>query len=261
MIEMNAQARNLILLLFGTAIGIAAVSGTYLNYVRPVMFWFLLASAGVIVALAVTGMAADVARAREEEAREEAWEAGIVTDASPAVEPEHAHGHDHAHGSGRVGWVLLAPVLLLLLCAPPALGPDSPQGTVVQVAAPEVSAGEQYPPLPAGEAPAISLHDFQNRAVDDTAGTLDRNVTVTAYVTRRDGKTLLGRVMIWCCVADARPIEIELEGTPQLPPDRSWVTAVVRLVPGSATREREYRPLARLVTARPVPQPNPPYDY
>lgn len=252
---MNPQARNLTLLLFGTAIGIAAVSGTYLDYVRPVMFWFLVASAGVIVALAVTGMGADVAHARAQAAE---WEESA--DEPEARSPDHDHDHGHAHGSGRVGWVLLVPVLLLLFCAPPALAPgSSPAGDAG--AAPAASGGQDYPPLPAGDAPPISLHDFQNRAVDDTAGTLDRDVTVTAYVLRDAGRPVLARVMIWCCVADARAVEIELADSPALPPDGIWVTAVVRLIPGTATRERHYRPLARLITARQVAQPSPPYDY
>lgn len=249
---MNAPARNLTLLMFGAAIGIAAATGTYLNYVRPVMFWFLVASAGVIVLLALSGMASDVADARNGDAQDE----------DPGGH-DHGHGadHGHSHGTGHLGWLLLIPVLLLLFCAPPALDPSSSAGPIVQAAASASTDRQEYQPLPAGEAPAISLHDFQNRAVDDTASTLNRDVTVTAYVLHRAGRPLLGRVMIWCCVADARPIEIELVGSPDLPPDGAWVTAVIRLVPGTATRERRYTPQARLVTERRVPAPNPPYDY
>lgn len=237
---MNRPARNLLLLLFGCAIAIAAATGTYLNYVRPVMFWFLVASAVVVVGLAVTGMAADIAEARSEEEADD-------------------HDAGHAHGSGRLGWLLLVPVLLLLFCAPPALDPTSAQRTVVVAAATD-EPGRAYPPLPPGEAPHIALSDFQNRAVSDTAGTLDRDVSLTAYVTHIDGRPFLARIMIWCCVADARPIQIEVAGAPALPTDGSWVTAVARLVPGTATRERHYRPIVDLVSAHPVAQPSPPYD-
>ncbi|GAA1075660.1 TIGR03943 family putative permease subunit [Tsukamurella spumae] len=239
---MNRPARNLLLLLFGSAVAIATATGTYLNYVRPVMFWFLAASAVVVVVLAVGGMAADIAEVRADEEDEEFDDA-----------------HGHGHGSGRIGWVLLVPVLLLLFCAPPALDPGTAQRTVV-VAATTDEPGRAYPPLPPGDAPRIALNDFQNRAVSDTAGTLDRDVTMTAYVTHIDGRPFLTRIMIWCCVADARPIEIEIEGAPALPPDGTWVTAVARLVPGTATRARHYRPIVRLVSAHPVPPPSPPYD-
>ncbi|MET9328959.1 TIGR03943 family protein [Tsukamurella sp. NPDC003166] len=254
---MNRPARNLLLLLFGSAVAIATATGTYLNYVRPVMFWFLAASAVVIVVLAVGGMAADIAEARADE--ESADHIGAADTVAPAGTLPHDDAQGHGHGSGRVGWALLVPVLLLLFCAPPALDPGATQRTVV-VAATRDEPGRAYPPLPAGSAPHISLNDFQNRAVSDTAGTLNRDVTMTAYVTHIDGRPFLARVMIWCCVADARPIEIEIKGSPALPPDGSWVTAVARLVPGTATRARHYRPIVRLVSAHPVPQPSPPYD-
>ncbi|KXO88904.1 TIGR03943 family putative permease subunit [Tsukamurella pseudospumae] len=254
---MNRPARNLLLLLFGSAVAIATATGTYLNYVRPVMFWFLAASAVVIVVLAVSGMAADIGEARADEDFED--DIGFAGTLTPVAHRPHDDAHGHAHGSGRVGWVLLVPVLLLLFCAPPALDPGAAQRTVV-VAATTDESGRAYPPLPPGVAPHIALNDFQNRAVSDTAGTLDRDVSMTAYVTHIDGRPFLARVMIWCCVADARPIDIEVAGTPALPPDGGWVTAVVRLVPGTATRARHYRPIVRLVSDHPVPQPSPPYD-
>lgn len=248
---MNLPARNLTLLLFGLSITIATATGRYLNYVRPSMFWLLMLSGLVIVALALTGIAAD-GRAWDEESDDE-LDQGLRDDA----EGGSGHGHHHVH---RAAWLLLVPVLLLLFCAPPALGPQDTQSAVMNAAQLQPSESSAFPPLPAGDAPTISLHDFQNRAVEDTAGTLDRDVTVTAYVGRLNSRLVLSRMMIWCCVADARPIHIELEGTPELPAEGSWVTAVVRLVPGTATRDRKYTPLARLVSAHQVPQPTPAYD-
>ncbi|MFC7754545.1 hypothetical protein [Tsukamurella soli] len=59
---MNRTAQNLLLLLFGAAVTVVASTGTHLNYVRPAMLPFLLASGVVILALAGFGTAADVRR-------------------------------------------------------------------------------------------------------------------------------------------------------------------------------------------------------
>lgn len=249
---MNLPARNLTLLLFGTAVTVAVLTGRYLDYVQPGMFWLLLASGVAILLLAVSGMAADVARSA---AADEDLDHATHDEALP--DHAGAHGHEHGH---RAAWLVLPPVLLLLFCAPPALGPQTTPSAVMNAAAAEPAADTRYPPLPAGDAPRIALYDFQNRAVSDTTGSLDRDVSVTAYVAHLAGRPVLARMMIWCCVADARPIQIELAGAPALPPDGTWVTAVIRLVPGTATRERTYRPLATLVSAHVVAQPSPPYD-
>lgn len=247
---MNLPARNLTLLLFGTAVTVAVLTGRYLDYVQPGMFWLLLVSGITILLLSVSGMAADVARSADADE-------GCDGAAHDEALPDHTGAHEHGH---RAAWLVLPPVLLLLFCAPPALGPQTVPSPVMNAAATEPAADTRYPPLPAGDAPRISLHDFQNRAVSDTTGSLDRNVSVTAYVAHLDGRPVLARMMIWCCVADARPIAIEVADDPALPADGSWVTAVVRLVPGTATRERHYRPLVRLVSVQPVAQPSPPYD-
>lgn len=249
---MDVPTRNLTLLLFGVAIGVSAFSGDYLNFVRPIMFWILTGSAAVIIFLAITGVIEDVSSV--------AHPGGDVADGRlPAVGPAPAD-HDHSHGSSRAGWLVLVPVLLLMFCTPPALDPGYIPSSINPAARAPEDARKAFPPLPDGDAPAISLHDFQNRAIDDSAGTLNREVTITAYVVRRDAQVLLARMMIWCCVADARPIQIEARNGPLLPPDGTWVTAVVRLVPGSATPQRHYRPIADLISYRAVSAPSPPYD-
>ncbi|MDF0528341.1 TIGR03943 family protein [Tsukamurella sp. 8F] len=248
---MSTRAQNLLLLLFGSAVLLAAGTGTYLNYVRPVMFWFLLASGLVICLLAVSGMAEDVRSMQVED-----W-----NDPDPGDSPaDHGHPHGHAHGATRVAWVLVVPVLLLLFAAPPPLGADA--ASTVSVASAEPADMRAFPPLPSGAAPAMSLFDFQDRAVSDSTGALDhRDVTLTGFVQRRGSQVLMGRLMIWCCVADARTILVSLQGDHVTARPGSWVTAVVRLVPGTATRNNMYTPTAKVASWREVPVPRNQYDY
>ncbi|MFC7754546.1 hypothetical protein [Tsukamurella soli] len=59
--------------------------------------------------------------------------------------------------------------------------------------------------------------------------------------------------MIWCCVADARTIEVSLRGPQVTAPAGQWISAVLRLIPGSATSGNDFTPAATVRSWRAVP--------
>lgn len=205
---MNRQAQGVLLLLLGGAIVKATVfSDSYLRYVKESLRPFLIA-AGVM--LVVAGVMA------------------IVNDLrAPSAENEH-HGHDHGgtpHHEPRIGWMLIAPVLGLLLVAPPALGAFAAgqSGSAV------LQESDLYPPLPEGDPARISVLDYATRAVFDKGKSMnDRKVLVTGFLSDGPaGGQVLTRMMLSCCAADARPIKVGMAGdAPGGLPNDQWVEII-----------------------------------
>lgn len=50
---MSRETQNILVLLIGLSTGLIAVKGTYLNFVKPALFLWLLVAAVLLVALAV----------------------------------------------------------------------------------------------------------------------------------------------------------------------------------------------------------------
>ena len=69
---------------------------------------------------------------------------------------------------------------------------------------------------------------------------------------------LLARLVITCCAADARPIEIGIQTAAPTPPVDSWVT-VTGTYAGSYPGYT-YLPVLKASTVTPVPEPANPYD-
>lgn len=202
---MNRQAQGVVLLLLGGAVLKATVfSDIYLRYVKESLRPFLIA-AGVM--LVVAGVMA------------------IVNDLRTSTIQDEHHGHDHGdkpHHEPRVGWMLIAPVLGLLLVAPPALGAFAAgqSGSAV------LQESDLYPPLPEGDPARISVLDYATRAVFDKGKSMkDRKVLVSGFLS--DGPTggqVLTRMMLSCCAADARPIKVGMSGdSPGGLPNDQWV--------------------------------------
>ena len=111
-------------------------------------------------------------------------------------------GAHEDHEPERVGWLVLAPVLAVLLVAPPALGAFA----VDRVSRVEVSAGTLFEPLEAGAEPrSMALLEFMQRAGDrDGQSFSGAMVELTGFVAGGDGPGFdLARYSIACCAADA----------------------------------------------------------
>lgn len=211
---MNRQAQGVVLLLLGGAVLKATVfTEIYLRYVKESLLPFLIA-AGVMLVLA-----------------------GVMTiiyDLRQGSEQVEDHGHDHGDGAvhkePRVGWMLIAPVLGLLLVAPPALGAFAAgqSGSAVLIEA------DLYPPLPDGDPAKISVLDYATRAIFDKGKSMkdggggNRKVQISGFLSEGPvGEKVLTRMMLSCCAADARPIKIGMAGqTPAGIANDQWVEVI-----------------------------------
>ncbi|MGY1898771.1 TIGR03943 family putative permease subunit [Nocardia gipuzkoensis] len=250
---MRRETQNLLLLLIGGAVSWIALDGSYLRYVKPGLFPFLLISGAGFVLLGLIAIVRDIRRGA----------------ATPADE------HDHAHGTGRVQWLLLLPAAALLLIAPPALGADaavtSPRVQVVPRDSPSAQPERwPFPPLPTDPAPTLRVVDLVDRALFDSNRSLDgREVTISGFAMRPVGlgpqhpdttDTDLARVVITCCVADARYVLVHLAEMPELIEDDTWLEVRGIVEPDSAQHDRDHTPTLRVTDYQRIPAPEHTYE-
>ena len=222
---MRRDTQHVLLVLLGGALLRIAADDTYLRYVRPSHRWLLLAAGAVIVALALVGLVRD-----------------------RAGPPRHEHGH--------APWLLLAPVLVIALVAPPPLGADAVSRAGAGNAV--VRESDVFGPLPA----ELSVAEFVQRAVWDTSGSLDgHEVALTGFVLRRGAATELARLTIACCAADARPNRVRLVGDVGDHAADTWLQVRGVLQAGSATSTNGHVPALTVNEARTIPPPPDPYEY
>jgi uncharacterized repeat protein (TIGR03943 family) len=202
----NRQAQAVVMLLLGGAILRTSLGDLYLRYVKAGLRPFLIGAGALLVLAAVMTL----------------WH---EFRSDPDADPD--HGHDHGDGKQHrepmIGWMIIAPVLGLVLIAPPAMGAFAAgqSGTALSTAA-----ESDYPPLPPGDVAPITMLDYASRAVFDKGRSFaDRKVRLTGFLTTgANGRQILARMIISCCAADARPIKIGFAGDgPTGLPDDAWV--------------------------------------
>lgn len=243
---MRRETQNLLLVLLGQAILKISFDGTYLRYVKPGMFAWLVGAGIVIAGLGIVAIVRDILAARA---------GGFV---SPS-------GCDHPH-SAQSTWMLLLPVLAIFLIAPPALGADS-----VNRATSWAQRAQPAPPLPAisGKPPLLKVGDFVLRATWEPKGALTgRVVRLQGFVVhpKKNHETVqLARMHISCCAADASAIRVDLAGPAapeamRLPAD-TWIEITGQLRSGSITDVSEQTPTVDITAIRRIPVPANPYEY
>ncbi|HEY3714349.1 MAG TPA: TIGR03943 family protein [Jatrophihabitantaceae bacterium] len=233
---MSSRTQAFVLLLFGGALLRLATTDALLRYVRPVARpWVLLAGAA-IVALALWSL---FARSRE------------VGD-GPGDADEHGH-----HGSSRAAWLVLAPVVAILVIAPPALGAYSAKRLPVSAIKPP---SRYFPALADADPVPVSLLDYYSRAAFDDGRTLTaHHIALTGFVLRGEpGGFQLARLVITCCAADAQPVVVSVQTQMPAPSRDTWVTVTGTfdgMSPSDATV-----PVLRADAVTSVHQPANPYD-
>ncbi|MEV4412651.1 TIGR03943 family protein [Catellatospora sp. NPDC049609] len=207
---MNRQAQGVVLLLLGGAILKASLTDMYLRYVKAGLQPFLIAAGALLVVAAVMTIWYDLRH-------------GSTLD-TECADGSHEHpDSSHGHREPRVGWLLIAPVLGLLLVAPPALGSYAAGQAGSALSSQQVS---DFPALPDGDPARISVLDYATRAIFDEGRSIgDRQIRVTGFLSAGpDGGQLLTRMILSCCAADARPIKVGMNGgVPRGLTDDSWV--------------------------------------
>lgn len=283
---MNKESQSIVVVLLGGLILSITASGRFTAYVKP-GFAPLLWIAGIVLVL--VGILSLVQMVLADRKR---------TAATAAHDHDADDDHGHDHDRSRAPWLILAPVLVLLVMAPPALGADSlarnsssqalagMEPPVAQVdtsntrndgsgALPGSGAGQvtrdasgkaimEFDPLPSGDAPTITAKEFILRALYDPQNSVTTNpVTVVGFVGPSGegftGGWTLARLSIACCAADASAIRLHVDGTEPFPTD-TWVQAVVTAVPGTADRANEYVPTVLVQSLTVIDQPADPYE-
>jgi uncharacterized repeat protein (TIGR03943 family) len=178
-----------------------------------------------------------------------------------AVAPDHDHGAG-PHREPRVGWLLIAPVLGLLLVAPPALGSYTASTAGTALSAGQVS---DFPPLPNVPLVELTVLDYAARAIWDEGDSLaGRRVMLTGFLLAGpDGEPHLARLVLSCCAADARPIKVGLAGeAPAGLPDDTWVEVIGTYSEQTGTDPINEATIPYLLveTWREVPAPSRPYE-
>ncbi|MEU8004077.1 TIGR03943 family protein [Catellatospora sp. NPDC049111] len=237
---MNRQAQGVVMLLLGGAILKASLTDMYLRYVKAGLQPFLIGAGALLVLAAVMTLWYDIRHgsAVDTECAEHPEPVGAaagdldhggrgldraVDEGDGSGHGHGGHGHGHGHREPRVGWLLIAPVLGLLLVAPPALGSYAAGQAGSALSAQQVS---DFPALPDGDPAEISVLDYATRAIFDKGLSIgERRVRVTGFLSDNpEGGQLLTRMILSCCAADARPIKVGMNGSvPTGLPADSWV--------------------------------------
>ena len=317
---MNSETQSIVVALLGGLLLSITLSGRFTSYVRPGFKPLLLIGGGILLVVGVlTLILAIGSDLQADRARKKLAALGPAADAAvhdgPAAgdqraDDQHAgdqyagahpggdaHGHDHA--TSKAPWLILVPVLVLLLVAPPALGADAVarnassqalSGVAVvarEQAGSKDGAGAEggykfndgsgsaadstgshrtmhFPAL-VGADPAMGIKDLVLRALYDADNSVqDVPVTVTGFVAPAGegytGGYTIARMVISCCAADANPMQLHIAGDAPYPTN-TWVDAVVTVVPDTATLDNGYVPTVTLTSATPVQQPDDPYEH
>jgi uncharacterized repeat protein (TIGR03943 family) len=237
----NRQAQAVVMLLLGGAVLKTSLSDLYLRYVKEGLRPFLIGAGALLVLAAIMTL----------------W-----YEYRGVVDVDHDHGDGKPHREPLVGWLIIAPVLGLLLVAPPAMGAFAARqsGTALSSAA-----ESDYPPLPPGDVVGITVLDYASRAVFDKGRSLgDRKVTLVGFLaTGPEGKQVLARMILSCCAADARPIKVGLTGAaPAGLADDAWVEVIGTYTDQTMTDSvnGEIIPAVTVSEWRPVETPKQQYE-
>nr|WP_281371921.1 TIGR03943 family protein [Modestobacter versicolor] len=208
-----------------------------MDYVRPGFRPFLLAAGVVVVALAATGL--------------------LRRPGGPRA------GHEHP--GPAVGWLLAAPVAVVLVVAPPALGAYS--AARLPTAPPAVPAAPPSPGIgaddPGADHRTMTLLSYTIWSQQpDPSPLADRRVRLVGFVTPREaGGWYLTRFRINCCAADATALRVAvIDGSAEFAPDQ-WVEVVGHFTEPVVDPVAGYAlPAIEPASTRLVPPPAEPYE-
>jgi uncharacterized repeat protein (TIGR03943 family) len=238
----DEQTRSLLLVILGATAIWLWWSGEALNYVRPGLVTWL-GVGGVVVGL--LGLLPPLGLLGKETAG-------------------HISGH-HQH-RGRVGWLLLVPVLVVMLVQPAALGSYAVSG---RSAVPGGGEGG-FDPLaaPVRGAVPMSMAEFVTRAERDPAQSLAGvRVRLVGFVAPSQGKEggyRLTRFVIFCCAADAEALQAVVRGDRAPRARDQWLEVEGTWVPRPVAAEDDPSPpppALQVASVRPVSPVRPPYEY
>jgi uncharacterized repeat protein (TIGR03943 family) len=239
----DEQTRSLLLVVLGATAVWLWWSGQALNYVRPGLVTWL-GVGGVVVVL--LGLLPPL---------------GLLGKETAAGQTSGHHQH-----RGRVGWLLLVPVLVVMLVQPAALGSYAVSG---RSAVPGGGDGG-FDPLaaPVRGAVPMSMAEFVTRAVRDPgqslAGVRVRLVGFVAPSEGKEGGYRLTRFVIFCCAADAEALQAVVRGDSTPRARDQWLEVEGTWLPRPVAAEDDPSPpppALQVASVRPIAPARPPYEY
>ncbi|HEX3548013.1 MAG TPA: TIGR03943 family protein [Mycobacterium sp.] len=232
---MSRGTQNTLLLLVGLSVAVMVIKRSYLHYVKPALLPWLIASAVVLVGLAVTAIVRDLRQGQ--------------------ADPDDGHRHRE-----WLVWVLLVPIALTAFVVPPPLGARGATPAAVAATQP---ARHPFPSLPTGRAPTVSIPDVLMRAAADSTNSLDgRLITIIGFTMRYPDSTDLARVVIVCCAADAQLARIHLTGSGVAGyPEDTWLQVEGNVVPGSSQPATNFIPTMAVSSVKRIDKPANTYAY
>jgi uncharacterized repeat protein (TIGR03943 family) len=241
------QTRSLLLVVLGAMAVWLWRSGQALNYVRPGLVP-LVGAAGLV--LLVLGLLPPL---------------GLLGASRAGQSPDSVGDQDQHHHGGRVGWLLLVPVLVVMLVQPAALGSYAVSSRTV---VPGSGGDGQFPPLsaPVRGAVPMSMAEFVTRAVRDPGRSLSGvRVRLTGFVAPAEGGSgyRLTRFVIFCCAADAEALQAVVHGdaTPRARDQWLEVEGTWQPRPAAVDDPSPPPPVLDADVVRPIAPPRPPYEY
>ena len=229
---LSEDARATTVLLVGALMIRLAVGGAYAKYVRTGMGPLLLIAGLLLAGLGLFGVVRALRRR------------GRTAD---------AHGHHH---NDRIGWLLLAPVLALLLVTPPTLGSF---GVSRSAGVSVTSGGKVFAALSPARTVPMTLLEFDERVADHHGASFGTaQVRLTGFVTpSSDAQGFrIARYQIACCAADAVASVVRVTGASGSRPARDqWVT-----VTGAFSPAADGIPELRAVSLAEISTPVDPYE-
>ncbi len=255
---MNKTMQSTALSVIGVIATVAAVGGLYLNFVKPVMRWPIIAAALVLIAVAVIGLVGhERVRGRRQAAPVAPYESmqpGQDNDAE-------AHSHDHGKGP-RIGWLLIVPFVLLGVAAPGPLGAFSAERDSGRIA----TNGKVplFDKLGAGEGGVeLAVGEYAMRALYDDPKNLEgKTFLLTGFASGlADGEGwALTRMSLSCCAGDAQAIKVRVIGAPA-PADNEWVTLTGTWKKAATPADApETLPVIEATGLQPISAPANPYE-
>jgi uncharacterized repeat protein (TIGR03943 family) len=239
----GARTQGAMLLVVGATALWLGLTDASLAYVRAALRPALAASGLVLLALA----AATLRGAGSAPARPDGRPAG--------------HGHGGRLGAG---WLLIVPVLVLLLVAPPALGSFAASRQAPRAGGKTGA----FPPLPDPVDGAVPLpvSEFVSRALYDERQSLAQaRVRVLGFVTPDDGGGYrLARFNVFCCAADAEAYEVAVRGDATPRRADQWLLVEGRWLPEpplTSVAPSSRRPVLVAEAVTPVRPPADPYEH
>lgn len=237
---MSQQLQGTVLVAVGAVLARLVITGGFTAYVKLGLRVPLLLAAGMLVLL------------------------GLATVMRDSGTDGASHSHDHDHGP-PVGLLVLLPVVAMVLITPTPLGSfAADRSATASVAA---ATDETWPALgePTDGAVDVTIGEVLSRALHGPPEQLEgHTLRLVGFATPSEdvpGGYLLSRFTLSCCAADALALQIAVRGEVPTPPADTWMEVEAVWRGGSAEQGGTSLPLLEVVSQRPVPQPDPPYEY